>query len=156
MIGAIAEFVGAFGVILTLGYLASQIRQQNKVSRHAAWQSLQDGYAAGNLSVGEDSHRSYVYASGLADPSSLSVEERAQFDRLLNYHLHQIMKAHYAYESGFLSEDDWKDQLTIFTRIMNLPGGIAFRTSIEPAHEGTRAFEKLFDAADKRMRELST
>ena len=42
-VGALAEAIGAAGVILSLLYLASQVRQNTRFSRAATRQALADG-----------------------------------------------------------------------------------------------------------------
>ena len=48
-IGAIGEVLGAIGVIVTLGYLAIQIRQNTKVTKAATAQQMTDNWVHLNL-----------------------------------------------------------------------------------------------------------
>ena len=47
-LGAIGEFVGAFAVVVTLGYLTVQVRQSNQASRQAAVQAFFNSIAIVN------------------------------------------------------------------------------------------------------------
>jgi len=43
IIGATGEWAGALVVALTLIYLAVQIRQQNRIAKYSAWETIIDG-----------------------------------------------------------------------------------------------------------------
>jgi len=80
-IGAIAELLGAVGVIASLGYLASQIRSSNRLARSEAriaaatqFGSLLDNFIAHPQS-------SEVWVRGRRDLAELSKEERGQIGR---------------------------------------------------------------------------
>lgn len=88
-IGALAELLGATAVVISLVYLAVQIRQSGRVSAAAAFQGIIDGitehfrfmYAPENADV---------VAKGLADFRSLSATERMQFEALVAGMLNQV------------------------------------------------------------------
>jgi hypothetical protein len=81
-IGAIGDFVGGIGVIVTLGYLAIQIRQNTRAQRYethvrsrtlvAEFQKLQANPASADL-----------WLRGMRDPNELSEEELWSFHNLL-------------------------------------------------------------------------
>ena len=71
-IGAIAETLGAVGVIASLVYLATQIRQNTRTVRSATYQSL-NGVALqsqGNLAY--DGETAEIVRKGMQDGSQLS------------------------------------------------------------------------------------
>jgi hypothetical protein len=82
-IGAIGEILGAIGVIVTLGYLAVQIRQNTRSLRAAAQQSFVEVNAsfAGLLLNNDGMAR--VYRLGINDQSQPSEDELVQFDMLM-------------------------------------------------------------------------
>jgi hypothetical protein len=53
-IGAVAEGLGAVGVIVSLAYLASQIRQNTRSMRASTYQALSDGIQQMNANVFSD------------------------------------------------------------------------------------------------------
>ena len=75
-ISAIGEIVGALAVVITLVYLAIQIREQNRESRAAAIDSLSQlwGGLMSDLSASET--LSDIYLRGLADFDGLSPSEK--------------------------------------------------------------------------------
>ena len=75
-IGALAELVGAAGVIFSLVYLARQIRQSNATDQLTATLGLQSSYnAAGDLFLRDAD----VVARGLMDLSALEFEDQLKF-----------------------------------------------------------------------------
>ena len=98
-IGAIAELVGALSVLVTLIYLAFQVRQANVGIQSAVVHSqaeLQNAWLA-SLARSPDLHQ--LYRKGLRDDDSLSKEDRGRFDLLVlqvlfsldaQYHKHRL------------------------------------------------------------------
>ena len=81
-VGAVAEVVGALGVIISLVYLALQIRQSNSTDKLTATLSLQESYnQVGDIFLREGSYLS----AGLQDFSSLDIEGQLKF--AVTYHL---------------------------------------------------------------------
>ena len=88
-VGALAELVGAVGVIGSLVYLSVQIRSNTKQLKFSATQS-----------VGESIDRAFdpiytgpglsIWHKGHEDPGSLSPPERAAFGYLLGRQLHNF------------------------------------------------------------------
>lgn len=75
-LGSIGEFLGAVGIIVTLVYLAIQIRQNTRAVRSAAREEiLRDMHGFISL-VASDSDTANFYERGLADSRDLSRGDR--------------------------------------------------------------------------------
>ena len=92
-IGAIGEMIAAVGVIVTLGYLAYQIRQNTQQLVQNERRSIAEAVNLSTTSYREN--RRYIYMSaelsaimlkGMADPDSLGETERYRF-RLVIHNL---------------------------------------------------------------------
>ena len=104
-IGAIAEAVGAAGVIATLAYLALQIRQNTR-SVHAAsagsFTSAQTDFTSlvlANSDLGE------LYFKGLQHPDSLSEAEMFKFSMIVGNMILHLQQAEELESAGALSRD---------------------------------------------------
>jgi hypothetical protein len=87
MIGALGELIGAAAVVLTLGYLATQVRQSTTASRQEAVRELMD-QTGGILSwISYSPQRSHLWIRGTSGDPDLSVEELGQF----RAHLFQLV-----------------------------------------------------------------
>jgi hypothetical protein len=79
-IGAIAELLGAAGVIVSLVYLALQIRRSNILSVAESHRFSHQVSAASILSVAQDGELARVLREGLADRSALTADDQVRFD----------------------------------------------------------------------------
>ena len=74
-IGAVAELVGAIGVIASLVYLAAQIRQGAKAQRAATLQAVSESITQAGEELARD-ERVGLFLRGMNEFSSLNGEER--------------------------------------------------------------------------------
>ena len=78
-IGAIAELLGAIGVILTLFYLAAQIRQNTTSIRTVAGMDMSKQAAAWFARMTVQPELGRIYSLAAEDPDSLTPEESFRF-----------------------------------------------------------------------------
>ena len=83
-IGAVGEVGGAIGVIVTLIYLATQIRQNTRTIRLTAYDSFQRSVSEAQRSIASDPELSRINRTGLDTPDELDAAEQERF-RLLLY-----------------------------------------------------------------------
>jgi hypothetical protein len=74
-LGAIGEIVGAVAVVLTLGYLAVQIRQNTRTLRTSSHQASLDGFRELNRVLNELPELALIYRRGRNEPDSLPKDE---------------------------------------------------------------------------------
>ena len=118
-IGAIAELLGAVGVIASLVYLATQIRQsreqmnQNTVAlRTAAYQQLlSDGLHVGGTQALTVPGLDRVVRLGLADFYQLDEDDKFRFTLWINAVMHTHDNAHFQYRMGMMDEARWQTPL---------------------------------------------
>jgi len=78
-ITAIAELVGAVAVVVSLVYLAVQIRQSGKIGRLAAHQGVSDSISAAVEPFYSDDEMSRIWNLAATDPERLSPAEQERF-----------------------------------------------------------------------------
>ena len=81
-IGAVGEAVGAIAVVVTLAYLAMQIRQNTGATRAASHHAVIEALNQGNLAQARDAELAQIWVSGLKDRGVLTEVERQRFDSL--------------------------------------------------------------------------
>jgi len=106
-IGAIGEILGAVGVIVTLAYLATQIRQNTKMARGATRQELagQLQLNASDLVTVEDIARilqNHFEGKELTPIELLRLQARAFRD------FRFFENAYYQYSQDLLTDDEWR------------------------------------------------
>ena len=144
-LGSIGEFVGGLAVVVTLVYLAIQVRHNTAALRTASRQEIVSGFRAHNRLFFEPS-AGRVYAEGLRAHPDMPFEDRHLFMSLVFDHALFFQGAFALYESGQLEEETYQAYLTWFTCQLATPGGAAWWA------EG-RAFypARMVEALDARL-----
>jgi hypothetical protein len=82
-VAAVAELVGALGVIVTIAYLAAQIRQQSRLIAASLAESTRDALNETTRILASDREAARVFWAGIENRSSLTDQDRRQFDALM-------------------------------------------------------------------------
>lgn len=123
-IGAIGEIIGAAGVIITLLYLASQLRQN---TRALGVTSIDSTTKVGNETralMASDPVVTELYFRGLRDPDSLDEIERERLRLILTNALWALWNTWAQSQLG--GRESWAAQKHILIRMLSLPGGRAY------------------------------
>jgi hypothetical protein len=147
-LGNIGDFVGGIAVVVTLVYLAFQIRQNTAQVRQtlhvARAQALRDTMTTGwVLEVARDSGLSALYSNGLSQPEQLTETERVRFLFLMGTIFGEIEKNHLMYEQGFLADERWEAQLGTLRLHLKQAGGKYYWERFAYMH--TRPFVQVVD-----------
>jgi hypothetical protein len=120
--GAIAELLGALGVIATLFYLALQVRQNTKSVRAATFQeTMRDISAVADLAA-QHPDLARAYLGGLDDLGSLDEEDRQQFGVFMLAFLRRVENLVYQTEQGMLDPESWEGFREALGRMFSHPG----------------------------------
>jgi hypothetical protein len=120
-IGAIGEVLGAAAVVVTLGYLAVQIRQNSQAVKNSAAQSLLSE-ANGSLRVAAAdpaTARAVILGQTLFD--ELSEGERAQFITWMFAWMRTIEQAYFQYAKGYIDEEIWEGHRAHHRQLIQAP-----------------------------------
>lgn len=103
----IGEFVGGLVVVVSLGYLAIQVRQNTNSLRTESYARALDRVSSLQAQMSRDAGYAAVFSRGAADPAQLAATERLQF----TWALYEIFGAfefmfHQA-RSGSMPEEVW-------------------------------------------------
>ena len=127
-LGNIGDFVGGIGVVVTLAYLAVQIRQNTrqlaenaKLGRLAALDATAAAGHAVRSELASPEHAP-LFLNGLADYTSLSRDERFRFRLLLQNVLGGLQALFVRYELEKLDPDTWRSQSALLVQISAQPG----------------------------------
>lgn len=94
-LGAVAETLGAIGVIATLLYLAQQIRSNTRSVRSSTYQEMDRAMREVELLSAGNPDVSRILFSGIADFDSLAPEEKPRFGSILNMMLRGFQNYEY-------------------------------------------------------------
>ena len=104
-IGAIGSLLGAISVLLTLLYLAKQIKENSKLLTTSVYQTAVDGYneMASMFLENPELARNLL----MAKPAQLSEVDAYKLNLILRVYLNQGLKLFKLYEAGIFPEEDW-------------------------------------------------
>lgn len=118
-LGAIGELVGGIAVIITLIYLALQIRQNTSSIEGATEQSIMDHEMAMYNLIAQHPN---VYRRGSQCLSDLDADEAVVFEHLMSATMTQVYSAYAQYRRKLLPESVWQAYLLEWEDYSNLPG----------------------------------
>jgi hypothetical protein len=124
-LGDIGDFVSGIAVLITLAYLATQVRQYTAALRTASRQDLSSAYRSHNRHF-LDPQVSEVYAIGLRNYPDMTPAEKRTFTYAISDHALFLQNAFALYESGSLGIENYTPYLTWFACAVATPGGSAW------------------------------
>ncbi len=125
-LGNIGDFIGGIAVLITLVYLALQIRQNTRSTRTQSWQAAVASVSDWSREVGRDPESMRILQSGSADFDSLSDLEQAQFNLLMTSLLRNCENIHYQYINGAIEESTWSGWAERTISVLDPPGARAW------------------------------
>ncbi len=120
-LAAWGEFIGGIAVVVSLIYLASQIRQNSKLLRaSAASATSQLTLSASDFLRDPDLSR--IWWDGCDDRESLSDADRRIFDPLIGTQLQAFQHYFRFFHEGIISLDTWEDYKRPNVSFVSRPG----------------------------------
>ena len=111
-LGNIGELIGGLAVIVSLVYLAIQVRQGARTTRAVMLQQHTLALQGTLVAIGSDAQTSRVFNAGLRSWSELSEEEQGQFSLLMSGTFQFFESVFQQHRSGLLQEDLWQSYET--------------------------------------------
>ena len=137
-IGAIAELMGALGVIASLLFVALQVRQNSKVVAANTFQAISSTSSDAAFRMAENPQLAVIIRKSITEPSGLNEEERTRAEVWMRGLFRNYENYYYQYTRGHLEVDIWNGYLeVILTGLSNEFGSAWWGT-----HQ--RAFGKQF------------
>jgi hypothetical protein len=125
LIGGISGFVAAVGVILTLLYLAVQLRQNTEAVRTSTIQGVERGISELMASWTTSVEKAALVQKGFSSYEELTGDEKAfiqiSFRRLI-LHMDTLF---WSYRRGLLPEEIWQREESVLRYCLNSSGGRA-------------------------------
>jgi hypothetical protein len=123
VISAVSDFVAAFTVVVTLLYLARQLREgreDNRVDNIArATESLNSIF----VEISTNAEMSRIFHEGLSTPSSLTKDEISRFLTIFTMIVGRYGEVFYRHEKGRLQDEFWDGCSYYLKGLIRTPGG---------------------------------
>lgn len=121
-LGNLGEIVGSLAVVISLLYLAAQIRQNSRLLRASALEQQMAAGAAMLQTTGGSLETARVLGRGLGGLDQLQGAERTQFFSLLGLAFIGFQTSWYLHAEGLSNEDMWRRQRSIIRWYLSQPG----------------------------------
>jgi hypothetical protein len=122
----LGQIIGALAVVISLFYVASQIRQNTNAVRSATAQTVHEHFAKWYHLVAADDELAQIVAKGLRDYGSLSEKERVRFIAAFMSFLSYSQNAFLKWREGLLASPLWMGWQHVIMNLVGAPGGKAF------------------------------
>jgi len=143
-LGAIGQVVGAVAVVVSLAYLAVQVRQSTAAMSAQAAHDALAAVREFNQSFMTNPAMARIFSLGADDPSSLNETELQQFPHLVFNFFKTAEALHAQFVRGTLDADTWRAWEQVFMTFGKTPGFSAFWTIRKGFF--TPAFRSLYES----------
>lgn len=121
-LGNIGDFLGGIGVVVTLAYLAFQIRQNTKVVLISTATSRAEQRARQSEIISQTPEINRIFWAGLEEPESLSQPEYRYFESIFASYFQGTAAGFDLYRESAVPESDWKAQVAAVEWVLTKPG----------------------------------
>ena len=126
MLGNYGEFIGSLAILVTLGYLTLQIRQQRMSNSVVVKNSVLEGFNRVNELLASDEGLATLFNRGLWFPDELTDGEAAQFTWILRLFAARYLKLFQLHHDGVVNDSEWENHAMQAAYIFGRPGGKLF------------------------------
>lgn len=120
-LGNIGDFVGGVGVVVTLIYLAVQVRQNSKVVKTSAAEAVMRSISEYFRSSSESAELTRVVAKAMQEFDQLDDAELTQFNLWVFSWFRLVELVHHHYDAGHIPENFWEGQVAHLNGLLKLP-----------------------------------
>lgn len=121
-LGNIGDFLGGITVIVTLLYLAYQVRQNTKSTHSASYQAIVSTMSTFSREVAYENERSEIFSRGMMEPEELTISERIRFSLLMTSYFRNFENIHFQYQSKAIPDDVWEGWAYRMASSLKTPG----------------------------------
>ena len=140
-IGSLAEALGALGVIVSLVYLATQVRSNTAAIRAGTAQEVTNRASEIAQAIALNPSATEIRHRGLHEPNALSDEERRRFNGMLLAIFRAYENVEYQFRKGFLDPGEWSGLSSNLRSTATQPGFVSWWT-----HTGRGGFNPEFQS----------
>ena len=121
-ITAVGELVGAAAVVISLAYLAIQVRQNTRSTRAASFHAVTDSFNQLNSIVAQDESLARIFQLRLQDIEQLDPLERIRFDFFILSACRIFETLFYQSRQGIGEQALWKAEEATMRSLLDNPG----------------------------------
>jgi hypothetical protein len=122
----IAQLIGVVAVIVSLVYLAMQLRQNNKMIRLGTLHDISSLYVTCMLTISHDQESTDLWVKGLAQYDDLGPDQRSRFVFFAGATVRTLAEQFYQWEQGALDPSTWEGMKGLVEDFAQYPGFRAY------------------------------
>ena len=121
-LGALGEFIGSIAVVLTIGYLAFQIKQNTAAMKASSHHAITDSFNNINIAMSQDPQVARRFRMGSADLSSLDEDELGSYSFQSLAYQRIFETLYYQRKIGTMEEQLFVAEEKTLRWVVSLPG----------------------------------
>ena len=121
-VGAIGELIGAVAVVISVLYLAWQVRSQVQEEKVTAIHEVSEGFREGIAATFMDRQLAELFVKAKDDAQSLGEVDRLQFVAFIQRNYRVWEDAFYQRQEGRLDEAHWRSMERQYASLLSWPG----------------------------------
>ena len=121
-IGAVGEIIGAFAVVVSLAYLAIQIKQNSGISKSVAIQHWASASALEKSSIFTDPDFAELIAKGTSSFNDLNPTERLRFRNYVIQTINSFELLYFQWQNNTIDETFFAGKQDSYLSFIQLPG----------------------------------
>ena len=125
-LGAIGEIVGAVAVVVTLAYLAVQIRQNTKAVKATSHHAITDSFNSISVLIAQDPKVGRLWRLGNEDLSNLTDDEQVSHAFLMLAYMRVFETLYYQRKIGTMEEQLFAAEEQTLRWVLTQPGFLAW------------------------------
>ena len=145
-LGNIGEFTAAIATLVTLGYLAVQIRQNTKTARASTYQAVLESNMRSMDPILFNPDAERIYRIGRRDPGQLTADERPLFRQIVACLLSNYEAIYLQYEHGIVDSEYWRGRQISLQHLLSQPGVRAVWSRREGGSWAVAGFREVVDS----------
>ena len=118
----IGEFVSSLAVLISLVYLAIQIRKSTETARMSTYQAIVSDFGAANQALASSPELAGIYVEALENYDKLEPNDRARMSQMFYMTFRYFENMFYQHQKGYLEEDVWTGWARLMVTYFHRPG----------------------------------
>lgn len=144
LIVAVVEIIGGIGVIVSLIYLAIQVRENTKLQKIESRRYESQSTDPFMSQIVGDPEVAKMFLAGIKDSDSLAEEEYLRFSLLFGQFMAANTMVFEEHEAGLASQDDLDRRTKTISMFLDTPGGRQFWLAY--SHNYPPKFQRFIEA----------
>ncbi len=107
-LGSVGEFLSSIAVLVSVVYLAVQIRHGTEAARTSTYLSIVANFGALNRAMASTPDLSLLYVNAMENFDSLQADEKARVSQLNFAVFHYFENMYYQHQKGYLEQEVWQ------------------------------------------------